>query len=75
MLYSYIVEIKYLKRDAKDIDIAKMQNEASEQLRRYAADPKVGASLGNTQLRLVGVIMKGWEVIDSFELPQPKEEA
>ncbi|GBU08075.1 hypothetical protein AwDysgo_14060 [Bacteroidales bacterium] len=73
MLYSYIVEIKYLKRDAKDIDITKMRSDASEQLRRYAADPKVGASLGSTQLRLVGVIMKGWEVIDSFELPPPQE--
>ncbi|GBU08192.1 hypothetical protein AwDysgo_15230 [Bacteroidales bacterium] len=78
MKYSYILEIKYIKRDAKDTEstkIAKMREEASEQLLRYAADPKVVATLGSTQLKLIGVVMKGWELVDSFELPLPQEEA
>lgn len=39
--YSYIVEVKYAKRDASEEDIASLKKEAAEQLVRYAADEKV----------------------------------
>ena len=38
--YSYIVEVKYARRNASDADIALLKRDAAEQLRRYAVDEK-----------------------------------
>lgn len=43
--------------------------EASEQLRRYAGDPKVQQTKGDTQLRLITLVFKGWE-LDVCELTE-----
>lgn len=60
--YSYIVEVKYARRDASDAEIAALRQEAAEQLRRYAADPKVQTTKGHTLLRLITLIFKGWNL-------------
>lgn len=60
--FSYIVEVKYAKRDASGADIEALRAEAAIQLRRYAADPKVDATKGDTELRLVTLVFKGWEL-------------
>lgn len=60
--FSYIVEVKYARRDASEADIEALRAEASQQLRRYAADPKVHATKGDTELRLVTLVFKGWEL-------------
>lgn len=60
--YSYIVEVKYARRDASDAEIAALRHEATEQLRRYAADPKVQTTKGHTLLRLITLIFKGWNL-------------
>ncbi|MCS2677219.1 PD-(D/E)XK nuclease domain-containing protein [Bacteroides ovatus] len=41
IVYSYIVEVKYARRDTSDADIALLKRDAAEQLRRYADDGKV----------------------------------
>ena len=61
--YSYIVEVKYARRDASDVDIALLKRDAAEQLRRYATDEKVLRTKGNTRLELITLVFKGWELV------------
>ena len=63
--YSYIVEVKYARRDATDAEISALKTQAAEQLHRYAADEKVQKSKGNTQLRLLTLVFRGWELESS----------
>lgn len=60
--FSYIVEVKYARRDASETEIEALRAEAAIQLRRYAADPKVHATKGDTELRLVTLVFKGWKL-------------
>ena len=61
--YSYIVEVKYARRDASDADIALLKRDAAEQLRSYAVDEKVLRTKGNTRLGLITLVFKGWELV------------
>ena len=66
--YSYIVEVKYAKRDASEEDIASLKKEAAEQLVRYAAAEKVLRTKGGTKLELITLVFKGWELIIAEKL-------
>ena len=68
ILYSYIVEVKYAKRDASEGEIASLKKEAAEQLVRYAADEKVLRTKGGTKLELVTLVFKGWELVIAEKL-------
>lgn len=61
--YSYIVEVKYAKRDASDAEIDALRRDAIVQLQRYAADPLVAKTKGNTTLGLITLVFKGWELV------------
>ena len=61
--YSYIVEVKYARRDATDADIETLRREATGQLQRYAADPLVAQTKGDTRLGLITLVFKGWELV------------
>ena len=61
--YSYIVEVKYARRDASEADIALLKQEAAEQLKRYAADEKVLRTKGHTELGFITLVFKGWELV------------
>lgn len=61
--YSYIVEVKYAKRDASDAGIDALRRDAIVQLQRYAADPLVAKTKGNTTLGLITLVFKGWELV------------
>lgn len=63
MVYSYIVEVKYARRDASEAEVEVLRKEASEQLRRYAFDGKVQRTKGKTQLRLITLVFKAWELV------------
>lgn len=63
IVYSYIVEVKYARRDASDADILQLKREAAQQLVRYAADEKVLRTKGDTKLELITLVFKGWELI------------
>lgn len=65
--YSYIVEVKYARRNATDVEIASLKAQAAEQLHQYAADEKVQKTKGNTELRLITLIFRGWE-LECFEV-------
>jgi len=61
--YSYIVEVKYARRDATDADIEALRREATGQLQRYPADPLVAQTKGDTRLGLITLVFKGWELV------------
>lgn len=60
--YSYIVEVKYARRDASEADIALLKRNAARQLKCYAADEKVLRTKGDTELGLITLVFKGWEL-------------
>ena len=66
--YSYIVEVKYAKRDASEVEIAALKKEAAEQLVRYAADEKVLRTKGGTKLELITLVFKGWKLVIAEKL-------
>ncbi len=69
MQYSYLIELKFLKRDDTTTKVESLIQEAETQLRRYASDEKVLASTGNTRLRLLAAVYRGWqpEALREFE--------
>lgn len=66
--YSYVIEIKYAKRDSDDAVLEKLLEDARAQLERYAAGAMVQRTKGNTQLRKIAVIYKGWELVRAEEV-------
>lgn len=65
--YSYIAEIKYLKHTASQNEVEAVRKEASSQLQRYASDPKVTSTTGNTKLRLITIVFRAWELAGMWE--------
>ena len=63
MKYSYLIELKFLKRDDTTTKVDSLIEEAETQLRKYASDEKVLASTGNTRLRLLAAVYKGWQPV------------
>ena len=61
--YSYIVEVKYAHRDATEANIEALRREAAVQLQRYAADPLVAQTKGNTCRGHITLVFKGWELV------------
>ncbi len=60
--HSYIIELKYLKKDDTEAKAEQQWQEAKEQLRRYIDDEKVRLLVGDTQLHLVAMQFRGEEV-------------
>lgn len=61
--YSYIVEVKYARRDASATEIAALEQDAAEQLLRYATGEKVRKTKGGTKLGLITLVFKVWELL------------
>ena len=68
--HSYILELKYLKTDATEAEAERQWTEAVEQVKAYAADPKLQSMLHSTQLHAIVVQIKGYETIRIGE-PHP----
>lgn len=66
--YSYVIEIKYAKRDSDDSVLEQLLEEARGQLARYAASETVQRTKGDTQLRKIVVLYKGWELVRAEEV-------
>ena len=69
MQYSYLIELKFLKRDDTTTKVESLMQEAETQLHKYASDEKVKSSTGNTRLRLLAAVYRGWqpEAMQEFE--------
>ena len=60
--HSYILELKYLKADATKAEAKKQWAEAEDQIRGYAASPRVWQLAGGTQLHLLILQIPGYEL-------------
>ena len=60
--HSYILELKYLKADATKAEAEKQWAEAEDQIRGYAASPRVRQLAGGTQLHLLILQIRGYEL-------------
>ena len=60
--HSYILELKYLKSDATKAEAERQWAEAEEQIRGYAASPRVRQLAGNTELHLLILQIRGCEM-------------
>lgn len=68
MEHSYIIELKYLKSQATDEQVAKAVQQAREQVCRYAGTVNVGAHIGQTRLHKVYVVYKGVDMVACEEV-------
>ena len=66
--HSFILELKYLKADASDADTQSQWRDAEEQIRRYAAEPKVGQMTAGTNLHPVIMQFKGYKLLRYSEV-------
>jgi hypothetical protein len=66
--HSYILELKYLKTDATEAETAQQWTEAVAQIKTYAADRKLQTMLHGTQLHLIVVQIKGYDVVKMEEI-------
>ena len=69
MQYSYLVELKFLKHDDTTTSVETLLQQAEAQLRRYASDEKILESTGNTRLRLLAAVYRGWQPEAMREFP------
>ena len=67
MAHSYILELKYLKADATEAEAERQWAEAVEQIKTYAADPKLQSMLQATRLHCIVVQIKGYDVVKCEE--------
>ena len=68
MEHSYIIELKYLKSQATDQQVAEAIEQAKAQVCRYADTVTVGESIGNTALHKVYVVYRGVEMMACDEV-------
>ena len=66
--FSYLVEVKYARRDATEEEMAALKEQAAGQLRRYSQDGKIRKGIGHTRLILLTLVFKGWELVSAEAL-------
>ena len=60
--HSYILELKYLRTEATKTEAERQWNEAEEQIRQYAQGTRVRQLVGQTQLHLLILQIRGYEL-------------
>ena len=75
MQHCYLIEFKYVKREQEaeiknpeSALVQKLNTEATEQLQRYASDPRILYAKAKTTLHLLRVIYCGWEMVTCEEV-------
>ena len=68
--HSYILELKYLKTEATEVEATKQWEEAVEQIKTYAADKKLRSMLHGTQLHAIVIQIKGYDLVRFDEVPK-----
>lgn len=60
--HSYLIELKYAKKDAPDSEVAALRQEAIGQLAQYSQDRLLKAACKGTTLHQLIIIYCGWEM-------------
>lgn len=63
MVYSYCIEVKYVKRDASEAEIEKLLTDAKAQLKQYAASEWIAHDKGTTELKNIALVFQGWKLV------------
>ncbi len=63
MEHSYIIELKYLRSQATDMEAEAAVQEAQAQVLRYADTVNVGENIGHTTLYKVTVVCRGVDMV------------
>ena len=66
--HSYILELKYLKADATEVEAVKQWSEAVEQIKTYAADKKLQSMLHSSTLHPIVIQIKGYDLVKYEEI-------
>ena len=66
--HSYILELKYLKTDATDAETTQQWTDAVAQIKTDATDRKLQSMLHGTQLHLIVVQIKGYDLVKMEEI-------
>ena len=66
--HSYILELKYLKTDATEAEATLQWTDAVAQIKTYVTDRKLQSMLHGTQLHLIVVQIKGYDVVKMEEI-------
>lgn len=67
--YSYLIEVKYLRRGETDEAVEMKLQEATAQLSSYAgSDQLVESTRGTTTLRRLAIVWRGWEMVRAEEV-------
>jgi hypothetical protein len=59
--HSYLIELKYAKKDAQN-DVEALKQKAIEQIHRYVASPKLESRLNGTTLHKIVAVFQGFEL-------------
>ncbi|MDD6130231.1 MAG: PD-(D/E)XK nuclease domain-containing protein, partial [Prevotellaceae bacterium] len=68
MEHSYIIELKYLRSHATDMEAEAAVREARAQVLRYADTVNVGENIGHTTLHKVIVVYRGVDMVTCEEV-------
>lgn len=60
--HSYLIELKYAKKEADDAQVAELRREAIEQLEKYSQDRLLIAACEYTVLHRLIILYSGWEM-------------
>ncbi|CAN2049193.1 AAA family ATPase [Candidatus Magnetomoraceae bacterium gMMP-13] len=64
MRFAYLIELKYISRgEFSETRLKKEINQAEAQINQYAESERVLKTLGNTTLKKLVLIYKGWELV------------
>ena len=66
--HSYILELKYLKTNATEAEATQQWTDAVAQIKAYATDRKLQSMLHGTQLHLIVVQIKGYDLVKMEEI-------
>ena len=66
--HSYILELKYLKTDATEVEAERQWAEAVEQIKTYAADKKLQSMLHGSTLHPIVIQIKGYDLVKYEEI-------
>ncbi len=71
MKYSYMIEIKYEKRNEKGLSktsLDDLKTEADKQLQLYSRDEFIRKTSGNSELKKIRLVYNGWELVYKDEV-------
>lgn len=67
--HSYLIELKYTKKEASSTEIEALCIEAVGQIEKYSQDRLLQAACGGTELHRLVIVYAGWEMKVCQEIP------